>query len=390
MKRILWAGLLLLGACSEGGEGKDCSLQGATCPAGQVCRELSAGKHRCIAEEYEPSGPFLKIEPAELVFPKTAPGNSDSRIVLLSQAGELPLTISNVTLEGAEGCDAQARMLPVNAPELADECDFIMETHPAWPKEVLVGDQGVQVRIRIQPRTDDPPPVRLLVESDDVRRPVLGIDVRMQGDQPRISVSDSRVTFTATGEEQTAELTVSNVGRAPLNVSRVWIEPDPSPAVVDDPMTPWTLEPQESRVLTVRYTPDGSAASADLWIESNDLTQPRTQVVISSEAAAAELVIEPAELSFGAAGEMQTLLLRNDSRHTEVIAILDMHTEPAEAWDLGTQDTMVTLRSEQTREVTVTFSPTGDTSEDGALLIQSNAGNADAEGWIRVPLRDAR
>jgi len=141
--------------------------------------------------------------------------------------------------------------------------------------------------------------------------------------EPALEVVDS-VDFSRalTGDEEIREITVRNVGDAPLELQDVFVEdPDGAFSLVTDDL-PAALEPRTSVAVDVRFAPATSLVhSGALVLATNDPTTPRRAVSLVGNQAPCVTVRGAApvegtstfyELSFGDAspGEARTQTLR--------------------------------------------------------------------------------
>jgi hypothetical protein len=122
-----------------------------------------------------------------------------------------------------------------------------------------------------------------------------GCKTKLVGIAPSIAVTPTSIAFgqTQIGQSQTARLSVTNAGSAPLEVSRVKVATDPNSELalfgtlatdcqgnVRDATAP--LAPSECAQITVKWTPKAAhAASGTIEIDSNDTATPSVLVPVS-------------------------------------------------------------------------------------------------------------
>ena len=125
-----------------------------------------------------------------------------------------------------------------------------------------------------------------------------GCKTKLVGIAPSIAVTPATIAFgqTQIGQSQTARLSVTNSGSAPLELSRVKVATDPNSELalfetlatdcqgnVRDATAP--LAPSECAQVTVKWTPKAAhAASGTIEIDSNDTANPAVMVPVSGTA----------------------------------------------------------------------------------------------------------
>ena len=116
---------------------------------------------------------------------------------------------------------------------------------------------------------------------------------------PELSLSQEVVLFgaAAKGEYSAAELELSNVGDGPLYVDGLQISGTGAFELVD-PDT-FSLEPGESRSLTMTFTPFAEHNEGSLWIDSTDPAALRSEVLLEGEGLLPALALDPEVYDLG-------------------------------------------------------------------------------------------
>jgi Abnormal spindle-like microcephaly-assoc'd, ASPM-SPD-2-Hydin len=172
-------------------------------------------------------------------------------------------------------------------------------------------------------------------------------------------------------QSDTRTITVTNVGAANLIVSSISDPGDPF-SLVNKPMLPLTLQSTQSVTLSVRFAPIITGrANASFTIQSNDPNVPVSTVNLTGIGAAApvpNLDVNPGLMDFGTTAKSVTLVLKNTGEADLVITTILLPSAPFGVSGSGTG----TLKSGETRTLTVTFSPTTVGVFTSGLTIISN------------------
>lgn len=384
--------------CDDDGEGVDC--RGGSCLDGFFCDRVEPDKYRC--REMPPSGPNLRVDPQDKVeFPKTAVGAFDTRAVQIRQFGDLPVTVTRIYLFEAEGCDRVSAGVALHEPlppAIAAACDFVIDARPPDLPLTLAGGDFRNLSIRFEPRGGAVQTTWLVIESDDVRNPTYNLPLEVAPDVPRLAIDENVFVFTQHRGPQSAELTVSSRGAAPLVVDRMWMELGTDPYL--DPATgeevpeltttwaetlPATLMPGESITVSIDYDPkDLTPDEATFFVAGNDPERRApTRVLITSLPVEAQLTASPTPLMFrGPSQEM--LRLRNPDM--PALALIEVRAEPADVFVPRPGAEFDQLRSLESHDLLVEYVPSGAAMDRGMLYVLTNARNADEDGEVAFEL----
>jgi len=211
-----------------------------------------------------------------------------------------------------------------------------------------------------------------------------GIVLRKQGLEmlPIITVDPTSIDFPDTyiGESESAIITVSNTGLAPLEISN--IESTNDMFSVDE--TSFTVEPGESQEIEITFTPSASGLQEGmLLITSNDPETDVLEIVVSGNGMMMypEIVLSHDQIVFDT-----TLVNENSSEiltiSNEGMANLEISNISSTNAVFTTDLTSATIEPGNSQEIVVTFSPVIQNWYEATLQIESN----DPSGMEEVDL----
>lgn len=198
---------------------------------------------------------------------------------------------------------------------------------------------------------------------------------------PHLVVLPDSVDFgdVTVGYSGAAEVTLLNVGLAPLEVSSLKLSGEQASAFHLDIGGPGTLDPDDSIVATVTFTPDtylGYAATLD--IASDDPDAPEVSVPLTGVGAYAptpEIVIDPLAIDFGvvAAGStsVKVLNVSNEGRATLTLGAVIQHGSGAFSI-LGADPGGFSIPPGQAQQIVWQYSPTTSGGDNGTFVIPSD------------------
>jgi Zn-dependent metalloprotease len=353
----------------------DFSISGATSFA------IAPGTTRALAVAFSPTAPgalsaTLSIHsnaqgyPAlHIPFTATVAGVSDIRVepaqidfgtVLLGQAVQRPLTVSNV---GTADLTVSNIELPAGPFRLMDPASFVLAPGIAH----VVNIEFVAAVLGVQRST-------LTIHSTDLDQPSWTISLGAQCvGVPHVSLSPTQLEFgpVALGLSPQQTLSIHNTGSADLTISKIQL-PDGPFALAGE--TPFTVAPAASRDIQVTYRPRAPGAhTAVVTFWSDDPAQPTlTASLAGSGVAVAKISVKPSALDFGAVnlGErlgIDLLISSTGSADLEVSGI-DLS---AGSFACGSETSFV-VPSGSSHGVTVTYTPETVGASQSTLTIRSN------------------
>lgn len=221
----------------------------------------------------------------------------------------------------------------------------------------------------------------------------LGCDEQTSQTFPRLDVSPNPVGLSSppVGEEVRRDITLRNAGGSTLIVTELALSNSLDVAefrIEHDPL-PLRLTGDQEAIVVLVYTPqDVGQDTGDLLITSNDADRLETAVPITTNFAAAELVVSPPRLEFVSEDGMP---------QDRTVTITNLGTVPARFLDIAlTPETdpefeLVTPNADlpaigrsESFEITVRYNPVGGDTDEGDLIVQTDV---EGLGPIRVPLR---
>lgn len=221
----------------------------------------------------------IAVDPPEVVFGRVPPGEMAEQTIEVSNAGQAPLTIQAIQLQGdmdfsvtADGADPQDILADPDGdgtPGLAPGGDFTLTVSYAPAAEGL--DEAQLSIVSDDPQTPD---VRIPLSGNDTTGCIL-VD---PGEMFTIDYMPGDMDISA-------EVTVENCGGQPLTVDNIRFRAGTPPEVfafADDslPEFPATLEPgSDPLVVTILVTPtEARVFRGALQIFSNDPEQPEIAI----------------------------------------------------------------------------------------------------------------
>ena len=145
---------------------------------------------------------------------------------------------------------------------------------------LLTPEQATTLTLRYSPVQDEHIEATLLVASNDRETPEVPVRLLAEGLAPTIRIDPESFDFgnMELGCVNVVEMTVSNVGRAPLVLNNIWFEDLASNGemtLIHSIPAGAILNPTESQTLQVHYVPiDVEPDTGVLHLESNDPSQP--------------------------------------------------------------------------------------------------------------------
>lgn len=348
----------------------------------------------------------ISVSPQNIIFPRVVPPQFEVQVVTVRHAGEEPLRVDRIYIEGAEQCSranfgfAEADIIP---DDIKGQCPLMIDVMPELP--ITLDNQSFEdINIRFQPLDSEVPDgARLVVESNALDKETVYVDIGFQRAQPAISAPPV-VSFQA-GVEATEFLIVQNIGSGPLQVQAPTLTLLSEPAI--DPETqqpvdeftysaitafPWTIDESRSETLDITYRPfDGNRDTAELTFESTDPQNPSFVVRLTSAPVFGVLSVEPNPVAFavpnvGGATEKMITLRNSGLRYVDVNDITI--EQPGEDYRLGgNQQTSYRIEGGNSRTISVVYQPVGDGSGSNATLnIRYDDGNDDTPDILSVPM----
>jgi hypothetical protein len=182
--------------------------------------------------------------------------------------------------------------LQVQALDLSDENAFVITNHGEYA-QLLAPNASTIIRVAYNPLQDQHIEATLLIESNDRDNPQVPVRLLAEGLAPAIDLSPLSYNFgnLELGCVQSVDITIANVGRAPLEIYAIVFEDlaDSGEMVMSNPNVQvegdsdddgeddidFILDPTESVAVTIHYTPSNVEPDAGtLTVFTNTPAEP--------------------------------------------------------------------------------------------------------------------
>jgi hypothetical protein len=204
---------------------------------------------------------------------------------------------------------------------------------------------------------------------------------------PVISVSQASINFGSVRSTQAATrtITITNAGGTDLVISNI-VNPLPPFSIVNKPATPFTIQPGQSRELTVQFAPTSiQRFVGSLTIQSNDPATPNLNISlegIGTSAPVPNLEINQGGIDFPGGSGATSLELKNTGEGDLVIASIQLPGSPFSV--SGIPALPAVLKSGERILLTVNFAPGAPGVFSSSILVVSNDPDA---LLLSIPLR---
>lgn len=340
----------------------------------EVLHSAGEGRH-LLPLVGEGLAPRLSLEPRRLTFGEAPVGElSAGRSLRVVSDGSAALQVIDVKVTGA---DAGAfEVVPVSC----------LDTP-------LESGRSCAFDVRFRPRRDGPHRAELVLrhnaDGGAERLPLNGI-----GTSPKLTVDVAQVDFgnVQAGQQAERSLTLSNSGRAPLEVRRVRLGAAEGLSLADDKCSGRRLEPGSRCQVRLLYGPSRQGQLVtDLRVEHS--AGGRTlEIPLRARAAAPpppRLGLNPQRFDFapqgvGGSSRIQTLILRNAGQGQLMVRGIELVGPQADGFQLvpGTCAEGRPLPPREECTVGVRFAPLRAGNFEATIEIRHNG----PEGTQRVPL----
>ncbi|MDP8237850.1 MAG: choice-of-anchor D domain-containing protein [Candidatus Hatepunaea meridiana] len=304
----------------------------------------------------------ITVDPEELAFDVVAPGSSEDATITISNGGEEEYTIENASVEGE-----------YFSVDFEDE--FTIEP-----------DESAELTVTFAPEEAGEFEGVLTITTDDENAEEIEIPLSGESVGPVIWVNRRTLHFGEVGINQSRELSISirNRGLLDLVISDISVNVD---CFSIDFEEEFTLEPDQRRTVNITFTPENSREyEGSLTITSNDPNNSEYVLIIDGTGVGPVIDVEPERLNFGEVGiELsEELTLTINSVGLADLTVSNITTD-GECFSVNFEEEF-TIEPEDSRELTVTFTPERGVEYEGSLTINSNDEN---NGEVTVPLSGA-
>src|SRR5690554_1748075 len=329
----------------------------------------------------------ITVRPGALNFEQVAIGDTIAELVVIENTDAATLNVEELTIVGAQS----------RAFSLRDDVPSSFNLEPGDVREIFV---------EYTPTTMNASSGALRLRSNDPNPNRSPFDVQLNADAPAPQIfTPEIVTFARTfeGSEDWRITEISNIGYAPLEIDFIELAghsdfsilfPQPTgeeeegqfpDRANDSSATPSVIAPGESVMVRVVFLPTSSEfRTAEITIESNDETSPRTKVLISANSDAPCLEVESDEINFGQASidniARRTVSITNCSAIAELVVADISFDEDAGVFDVVesslpgnlADDGVAILGPRQSASFVLTYAPLEERLDEGILKITSN------------------
>jgi hypothetical protein len=303
------------------------------------------------------SQPQLSLSSPAINFGTVSIGSKTASNLVLTNSGTANLTISLLTLVGA---------------------DFTISgiTTP----EILAAGQSAQAVVTFSPAAAGSATGSLSITSNDPTNPTLSVPLSGDGTSAatgQLSANSTTLTFgtVATGTSAEKQILLTNTGNAAVNISSV--SSVGAGLTTSGVAAPTTLNPSESVTLTATFAPTAAGSLAGSITIVSDAANSPLKITVSATGAQAGLTILPASFNFGSVVDGQTksepITVTNTGTAALTIAQLSV---TGNSYSVSGLVTPVTIAAGGNATFSVLFAPTTAGSLTGTVSIVSNAPNS--------------
>jgi hypothetical protein len=299
----------------------------------------------------------IAVSPTSINFGTVSTGVKTSSDLLITNSGGSDLTISMLSLAGAE--------FSLNG--------------VTTPKTIAAG-QTAQVVMTFSPTTAGTATGSLSITSNDVTNPTITIPMNGTGTAAatgQLSANPNSISFgtVATGTSAAKQVVLTNTGNAAVKISSLSIH---GLGLTTSGMTaPATLNPSESLTVTAAFAPAATGSSNGSIIVVSDAANPSLTIPSTGTGAQGDLVISPSTYNFGSVVDGQTKSQTIALSNTGTAALtITQFTASGSAYSVSGLATPVTVPPGGSKTFNVLFAPTTAGSLAGSVGITTNASDS--------------
>lgn len=327
--------------------------------------ESGSKSGRIVVQSNDPSNPALTVQlsgtgvegdltvsPSAVSFGDVSIDETRTETITLSNDGDAPVTVTSVTVTGADSAAfaANVRGVTLDGGESRDvQVSFSPSEERAFQGTLLVRTQGGS--------------------STSVSLSGTGVEKRLNVSPRSLDFGDVTVE-----ETRTRTITISNPTESEVSISGVQITSGETAAFTISGAQS-TLGPEESTTVQITFRPGerrNYTATVGVFGPEGDL---QGAVALSGTGTAGELQVSPGTLSFGdvTAGQSVSRSVTISNVGDEAITVQSVRLEGDDAFRLSDGAGSLRLGPDASRTLTVTFTPTENGSSSAYLQITSDA-----------------
>lgn len=300
--------------------------------------------------------PQISVSSPSLDFGTVTVGSQGSSSLTISNNGAADLTISVLTLTGA---------------------DFGV-SGISTPKTIPAG-QSAGLSLTYKPNTTGASSGNLAITSNDPANQTLNIPLSGTGSATptgQLSANPMSLSFgnVNTGSSSAKQIIVTNTGSAAVHISA--ITPSGSGFTVSGVTVPATVNPSQTATLTVTFAPTSAGSATGGIAVTSDASNPTLSLTLSGTGVATSgtLTANPTSLSFGSvtSGSNSSKQVVITNTGSADVHISDVSTSGS-GFSVSGLSVPATLSASQSATLSVKFAPTTTGSLAGSLTITSDA-----------------
>ena len=303
------------------------------------------------------SSPQLSVNPASINFGSVSTGLKGTSNLVLSNTGSADLTISILTLTGA---------------------DFTL-SGITTPKTIAAG-QSATVTVTFAPPTTGSTTGSLAITSTDPTNPTVTVPLSGTGSATatgQLAASPASVAFgtIAVGSSGNQNVVITNTGNAAVKISSV--AATGTGYSVTGLSTPATLNPSATATLTATYTPSAAGSTPGSITVASNASNSTLTIPLAGTGAQAGLSISPSTFNFGSVvdGQTKSQTFTVTNTGTASLTIAQISANGA-AYSVSGLNAPATIAAGASTTFSVLFAPTTAGSLTGSVSISSNAPNS--------------
>lgn len=244
------------------------------------------------------NAPRINVSPPVVRYPRLPPGQKMTREVVISNVGDAPLEVYDLSVSGSE--DFRIQNVDKSLPE----------TIEVSSAEQLESEEAREIRVEVEyaPTADGSSTAELVIESNEepgatAEDPsVKRVEMNANADSACLLIDGTARNLGAVplGDTRTEAITVENCGSEPLEIEQVEFADDSGPytlnlgshdgnddGTLDEPIV--VEDRGDTASLTVDYAPEEEGTHrATLVLHSNDPAQPKAEIELIAKGAEGE------------------------------------------------------------------------------------------------------
>ena len=327
-----------------------------------VFQSNDAGGARTVTLSGTGVAPAIAASPNPLAFGTVTLGTTPTSVLTISNPGQAPLTVSALTVQGANGGDF-ALVSPPNLPAIVGPGSTLPLTVRFTP-----GDHGARS-------------AQLVIASDAYQTPTLSVSLTGTGSGPRLVATPSSIDFGSANVGSPAapkSVSIQNTGETTLTVSAIVFSGANAADFRTSTSFPLAVPPGTTAQAVLTFTPSAvGSRMGRATIQSNDALTPTAQVDLTGIGTSPVIAVAPHTLDFGdvrtaTTSPAKTATITNTGNGPLTIGAATLGGADAAKFALAALALPLTLPANGTALLSVTFAPTTVAGHVATLTVVSN------------------